>query len=991
MKKKMFFIVTIIFIVISLCALMVGCAGNNDNKNDGNVAGNPKEFFEKYSESNRKQCTSVDEKTDGFNLNVVYKLYDNIFYQDIAKDNYKDYVEYVGSDLFNKYYYIENNWHAAANISKDNVLLPYCDNLSSNFNFITIGNLLTKLDLDYSKDVYEKDGWKYFNTPIQYDVYTPAAYNTRVKQNINSYKINKNELILTFDYFISSQIEELNVTGKCTSTYKLDCEPIIIPQEAKDALNGGGESPIFDNPNEFLQSYFDSNNKEFRWYNGDSEWSKLVINNNIMAYDDVPEEYQIYEFFNNDKINYYRYLYNENVWNAKTDSCLELFSIDSWDKVFDNQLEEFGVIKSLINVEFEKDGDWFVYENNNSIYKFKIVSRNKMSVQTEIKSGGAWAYTTGELILGSSAIEIPQEAKDALNSSGEVPPLGDKRPLEFLKQYEKATNKQILFNVKMGEDNQNSQKSVVKLSGDIAYCSKYDIENNIIENYYMEYKNGFGVKYTYDNNAWQVTSHIKQFNNMSIGGLYDDNIPKEIRKLIKLGYSNINNETYSQLSIFESNEIDWVNGVVEENGWYKIIIDTSSMLDIDICIMYKVEKNELALKMDMGDMKYEYIIALNTESVSMPQAARNAYSASGLESCEPLLFFFSWLDLNNKSAYTGYGDGIEELHYTSDGSRYTVNHIFRENGNFQRDIIERQTHIVNEANFYRGVQLAGESKIDWSYSKHVTRDELWNDYRWDLDVNSWKQFNDLIDYTRHIINKDFQKRADGWFVGKEENSQRIAVKFVGNAMLFKFDINDDSREFDAKFVYGYECGDIPQDALDAFDNRYMNSGDKPLQFIYKFLKEDNKTLAVISEGETAEYKINGNIMKYETSDNYIGIAEIDGTKFYNYSYFDGVWDVDVSPIDNTSYLKEVFNLQITEMLLHDYYYTMAENGLVKEGDWYIFENEEFKFQFKILSDSQIIVKATSLQETFVMDVECTLTLGCEEIIIPQEAKDALKN
>lgn len=62
MKKKMFFIVTIIFIVISLCALMVGCAGNNDNKNDGNVAGNPKEFFEKYSESNRKQCTSVDEK-----------------------------------------------------------------------------------------------------------------------------------------------------------------------------------------------------------------------------------------------------------------------------------------------------------------------------------------------------------------------------------------------------------------------------------------------------------------------------------------------------------------------------------------------------------------------------------------------------------------------------------------------------------------------------------------------------------------------------------------------------------------------------------------------------------------------------------------------------------------------------------------------------------------------------------------------------------------
>ena len=98
MKKKTFLIVTIIFIVISLCALMVGCAGNNDNKNDGNVADNPKEFFEKYSATNRKQCTSVDEKTDGFNFNVVYKLYDNIFYQDVAKDNYKDYVEYVGSD-----------------------------------------------------------------------------------------------------------------------------------------------------------------------------------------------------------------------------------------------------------------------------------------------------------------------------------------------------------------------------------------------------------------------------------------------------------------------------------------------------------------------------------------------------------------------------------------------------------------------------------------------------------------------------------------------------------------------------------------------------------------------------------------------------------------------------------------------------------------------------------------------------------------------------
>ena len=69
---------------------------------------------------------------------------------------------------------------------------------------------------------------------------------------------------------------------------------------------------------------------------------------------------------------------------------------------------------------------------------------------------------------------------------------------------------------------------------------------------------------------------------------------------------------------------------------------------------------------------------------------------------------------------------------------------------------------------------------------------------------------------------------------------------------------------------------------------------------------------------------------------------------------------------------------------------MTENGLVKEGDWYIFENEEFEFQFKILSDSQLIIKATSLQETFVMDVECTLTFGCEPIIIPQEAKDAIK-
>ncbi len=431
MKKKLFLVVAIMIVVVIACMSLVACGGNNGNNggNNGseqeeNIGGGNQGGEQGGEEEDNENVVSPDATITEF-LDVWKKSSKKIFTQSRYKvnmvihsnifmqygDENRRYLEITGKNHANYYVGSENSTDLADwNIRKLDNVEDICEvmcvenvqEVSSPKDILNCAYSMLFGDTDLEtvfeetrENVYHgKEGTQFENTSIM---------------------IERTNLTYIIPY------EKGGVTYYDNVRFGLGSEPIEIPQFLKDALeNGGEEKQIF--PVEILEAWENSDAKIFTMIDN-LVVNKYILNSDIISIEFKREEevelLKFYERVGND-VNEYMLNYT-GVWEA-----------DTWENVM-GQSPEYENMRTVLNSEINSllsDGENLnivkaacnlenmTYSNGEYIGKSGTPLENyKILVsENEIKFVDTTYDFEFSFTIGSNAIVIPQEAKDALEN-----------------------------------------------------------------------------------------------------------------------------------------------------------------------------------------------------------------------------------------------------------------------------------------------------------------------------------------------------------------------------------------------------------------------------------------------------------------------------------------------------------------------------------------------------------------------------------------------
>lgn len=188
------------------------------------------------------------------------------------------------------------------------------------------------------------------------------------------------------------------------------CLVACDPKNPDNAGNQGGTEVDITRPDEFIKVWNESKSKAIRTQVGPYN-VVTAVDENIVMQRVVGQAEIIFETVA-DKVNYYIYQNYNNEWSAEIMTKEEAEKNDAYVNIKLNLSSGAGMNFQDFDKNFKKDSEgWWTYENNGIVKKMKVDGKE---LNYKIISGNA---TQEMAYILDYKIEIPQEAKDALNKN----------------------------------------------------------------------------------------------------------------------------------------------------------------------------------------------------------------------------------------------------------------------------------------------------------------------------------------------------------------------------------------------------------------------------------------------------------------------------------------------------------------------------------------------------------------------------------------------
>ncbi len=362
----------------------------------------------------------------------------------------------------------------------------------------------------------------------------------------------------------------------------------------------------------------------------------------------------------------------------------------------------------------------------------------------------------------------------------------------------------------------------------------------------------------------------------------------------------------------------------------------------------------------------------------------------------PEEFFEVWFASDNKSYFMPTLGITAKLHSNISSNLQIQDDIFHRIDEFDGDTV----------NVYIGGGNLGEDKLTWDatiYTKDMMEES--SDIEFDDIVGyfnammkyqeDWQQW---WDYDKESFNTRFKRNSQGWYeqVGV---SVGLEIRFTKTSFMIKSP-GYPEFEYAEVFTIGSDEITIPNEAKDALQLE-IKKAKSPSEFLERWLAAENKTF-YLKDGDGCvslydnmlmltdknnndpfaikiyEY-VGGKINCYETNDKSGWTA-----KTYTIEEIETEWDF---TFDGMQSLMMRFDYgvydeycKITEEICQQYF--------VRDWTWYVGNGEYEKQKFQITGkDLTIKFDYGYLTNNF----DKKYVMGAEKIIIPDEAKEALKN
>ena len=576
MKKKLFLIVAIIIIAVFACMTLVACGGNDGNsgnnefvEGDSNNGGNNQGEDNNGGNQDNENIVSPDATLKEF-LDVWLKSSQKSFYQPAYGDativingniywqfDFEDtkYVEITGKNKANYFFGPKgstnlDNWE----IMKLETIDEICNSVNIEEEYLQVVNspkdilnfaysiCFNDADLDV---VFEKKG----------DIYIGKQ-----GTDFENYTIKIADKVLTL-----TMVNELNGEQQSMDfMFTLGSESIEIPEFLRDALDNLGEEQPPESlitPKEFMDKYIASNEKVCLLVEN-QRTQKLSLKGNIIKYkenydDELLESY--YELVNDD-INCYDY---SNGWSASTIAKNKMTEGDYYDlsnvantdfmRELFNKGQDFGLYGWLGHLEYIAlafdldnlnyiDGAYYGKTGTDAEgNKFEVIE-NKFIV-TYLSDDPNYSFII-TFELGCSSIEIPQEAKDALENGGNNQEENKVIPSEFFAKFNVATDKKLYLkkdNIIRGVVLNGNKASIELIENNIRHYEIFEFTEQYVNDYGLIDGAWQAYPYTYDKAS---CDNAPELFNEGMAEVFDVTGSSDLLEVIAASY-NIENLVYA--------------------------------------------------------------------------------------------------------------------------------------------------------------------------------------------------------------------------------------------------------------------------------------------------------------------------------------------------------------------------------------------------------------------------------------------------------------
>lgn len=220
MKKKLVALLAIVLAIFTCCFTLVACGEDEEKQGqqqeqekeqdkDQDICASPAQFIQKWLDSKNKTFYIKDGTAKGV-------VYGNLFMMTDCEKTFSIY-EYVDGKI-NHYTTTSTGWEAyiytVEDIEKDlDIKFEGINSIMRYFDYGKIDDILPITEDVFSANFEQKDGW----------------YVGKNNFNNQKYKITANELTLKY-------IDDSLLTTKFDGKYVIGADPIVIPNEAKEAL-----------------------------------------------------------------------------------------------------------------------------------------------------------------------------------------------------------------------------------------------------------------------------------------------------------------------------------------------------------------------------------------------------------------------------------------------------------------------------------------------------------------------------------------------------------------------------------------------------------------------------------------------------------------------------------------------------------------------------------------------------------------------------------
>lgn len=586
---------------------------------------------------------------------------------------------------------------------------------------------------------------------------------------------------MTLTHFV---IDGNGVPVPTNTEFALDSVQIEIPEFLRDELNSGGgdggetQPPETLTPKEFMDKYIASYEKACVMVEN-ATTTRLSLNGKIIqSKQDIAGELSALFYYElvNDNINCYDKNYLGD-WSASTTSRDEFTENEFFDfsnvsnsdfmREMFNKGENCGLYGWLRNLDFIAlafnlknldciDGVYYgktgtAVEN----YKFEVTS--KQFIVTYLSDDPDYTFVL-TFELGSEPIEIPQEAKDALENGEEQPPETLTTPSEFFEKFNATTAKKVSFT----SENIFSESI---LYGNIV--SMDSIKNN--ERYWEidEFVEEYIRQYGFINGAWQACPYLYEWagEQDTATALFEASI-SEILEMI-------------QKEVVEASYD--IENLVYANGVY-----TGKAGTILEGYTIAVSNNSIVYTKGYDEIRY----TIGGKPIEIPQEALDAWENGGDDTVPDSIsnFVLKWIDSYSKSM-----------------------NVFSENGNLK--VYGNLCHtLASDFEFYS--EIKDDVVVQWLKRFEEDSWSSWNataqkyDNKMDIVDAAWPgSISGFFDYDNCFEYKD------GIYVGFGDRFEGTTIEITSTKMT----ITENGNVKCEMVIGGVEPFEIPEDVRNIYD------------------------------------------------------------------------------------------------------------------------------------------------------------------------------